>query len=164
MATIDRLLDDDGPLTDVTVPLDRYEYQKRWIYGLPQFVKWLQEDVPRLRTGRLKSDLSPKEQVDHLLYRWITGKEMKYDKMFKDLIPAQDEVWEMKTLDIRIFGWMFMPCKFVAVFGDHADFYKRPNPTKNYSQAVRRVVRERDHLDLDEPKLETGEFDALVCV
>lgn len=70
----------------------------------------------------------------------------------------------MKTDDLRIFGWMYRPRVFVAAFGDYADWYKRPNPTKSYDDARDRVVRERAAIDLDPPKFTSGEFHDLVCI
>ena len=84
--------------------------------------------------------------------------------MFKDLMPIRDEVWEMKTADIRVFGWMYRPRVFIAVFGDCADTYKGKSATASYEVAKRRVVRERDRLDLDDPKFTPGVFDDLVCI
>jgi len=79
-------------------------------------------------------------------------------------MPHQDEVWEAKTPDLRIFGWMYKPRTFVAVFGDYADLYKGRNPRKSYDAAVRRVVRTRNDLRLSAPKFVSGTFDELVCV
>jgi hypothetical protein len=134
------------------------------IYGLPEFVKWLDEELPKLVPGRLRATETPQEQLDNLFYRWVSGKRIIYDRMFKDLMPMSDEVWEMKTVDLRIFGWLYKPCVFVAVFGDYADLYKPPNVKASYEAARRRVMQVRDNLDLDEPKFATGVFDDLVHV
>jgi hypothetical protein len=153
-------------LVRILVPTDG-ESRLRFIYGLPGFQSWLQNDLPKLRTGTLKADQSPEEQVDNILYRWITGKPIIYTRQFQDLMPRSDEVWEMKTADIRIFGWMYRPLKFIAVFGEHADLYKGSKgrrPVLSYEDARRRVMIERNSLDLDEPKYVTGTFDELVSV
>jgi hypothetical protein len=102
--------------------------------------------------------------VDNIFYRWITGKDIIYTRQFQDLMPRADEVWEMKTADIRMFGWMYQPRKVIAVFGDYADLYKGRNASRSYGDAVRRVKNKRDGLDLDPPKFATGTFDELVSV
>lgn len=79
-------------------------------------------------------------------------------------MPQKDEVWEMKTPDIRIFGWIYQPLKFVVVFGDYADLYKGRNARRSYDDAVQRVKNRRDGLDLDPPKFAAGTFDELVSV
>jgi hypothetical protein len=161
MATLDILLMRQA-LVRILVPTR--EAKLRWIYGFPAFQSWLATDLPNLTAGRLKAADPPGEQVDNILYRWITGKEIIYSRQFQDLMPMVDEVWEMKTADIRIFGWMYQPRKFIAVFGDYADLYKGKNKTRSYEDARRRVKAERTALDLDEPKFVTGTFDELVSV
>lgn len=164
MATLASLTGTGGPLTDLSVPLGRHEVQARWILAYPQVIKWLQNDLPNLHQGRLNVAQTPLEQVDDLLYRWIAGKSIKYDKMFKDLTPMADEVWEMKTADIRIFGWMCEPRKFVAVLPGFADDYKGKDSWARYEAAKQAVIRARNALPLNEPKIATGVFDALVSV
>jgi hypothetical protein len=114
--------------------------------------------------GRLTGADAPKEQVDNALFRWCAGRRIVYTTHFKDLQPHRDEVWEMKTPDIRIFGWLYRPLRFVAAFGDYADLYKGTGRTRSYSDARERVKRMRAELDLDEPKFASGKFDDLVCV
>ena len=162
MATLDKLLG-RHVLTRILVPTDR-EARLRWIYGFPAFQTWLDADLPNLEPGRLKASDPPKEQVDNILYRWITGKDILYTRQFQDLMPRADEVWEMKTADIRIFGWIYQPRKFIAVFGDYADLYKGKNASRSYEDARRTVIRERDNLDLSPPKFAEGTFGELVCI
>ncbi len=149
----------------VSVPLGAGEQPGRLIYGFPAFQKWLDEVVPSLEIGRLNAPLTPDEQMDNLLYKWISDKPMRYDRALKDLMPASDEVWEMKTADLRVFGWIYRPRTFIAVFGDYADKYKfskTSRPKVSYETARKGVLAARDSLDLDEPKYATGAYDALV--
>ncbi len=99
-----------------------------------------------------------------MMYKWIAGKEIIYDRIFKDLMPMKDEVWEMKTADTRVFGWIYRPRIFIAVFGDYADLYKGKMRKASYEAAKQRVLKHRDNLDLDAPKFTSGVFDDLVCV
>src|SRR5690606_40181291 len=61
--------------------------------------------------------------------------------LFKDLMPRSDEVWELKTADLRIFGWLYRPRKFIAVVGGYADDYKGAHNKQNYEDAKRKVLR-----------------------
>jgi len=163
MATIDTLCKRDPPgLVPITIHLRRNEFEDRYIWGTPDFWDWVQNDLPKLQPGRLGVDQSPQEQFFEILYKWITGKPMRYNKMFKDLMPRSDEVWELKTADLRIFGWLYRPRKFIAVVGGYADDYKGAHNKQNYEDAKRKVLRCRCSLDLDEPKYVTGVFDDLV--
>ncbi len=130
-------------LIPILVPTDGAAHL-RWVYGFPEFQTWLAVDLPNLEPGRLKAPDAPKEQMDNILYRWITGKDIRYGRQFQDLMPMVDEVWEMKTPDLRIFGWIYQPRKFIAVFGDYADLYKGANKSRSYAAAVQRVKRKRD--------------------
>jgi len=87
---------------------------------------------------------------------------MSYGPMFHDMDPSSDQVWELKTADLRIFGWMYRPREFIAVCGGFADDYKLPTKTKNYADDRRAVVEARNALPLDDPKYATGDFNELV--
>ncbi len=100
--------------------------------------------------------------MDSILFKWISGDRINYGRMFKDLTPASDEVWEFKTYDLRIFGWIYRPRVFIAAFLDYADWYKEPTKKYYYEGTRDSVVGVRNKLDLDEPKFATGAFDALV--
>ncbi len=87
---------------------------------------------------------------------------MRYGRWMHDLEPGRDEVWEMKTADLRIFGWIYRPRVFIASFVGYADWYKQPKPQKSYDTAREQVKEIRAALDLDEPKFTGGVFDALI--
>jgi hypothetical protein len=92
----------------------------------------------------------------------MAGDPMRYGPMFHDMDPGSDEVWELKTADLRIFGWIYRPREFIAVNGGYTDDYKPPTKTKNYADDRRDVVNARNALPLDPPKFATGVFDDLV--
>jgi hypothetical protein len=164
MATISTLVSQTGALVEIKVPLDTGDALKRRIYGLPSFKEWLDDDLRKMETGRHQAADSPSEQVDYILYRWITGGHINYSRQFKDLMPQKDEVWEMKTVDVRIFGWIYRPLNFIAVFGDYADLYKSVRRSRSYEDARKKVIFERNRLLLDEPKFIGGSFDDLVSI
>jgi plasmid maintenance system antidote protein VapI len=114
---------------------------------------WLRADLDSLVQGRLKASDTPKEQLYNWLRRWITGKTIRYDTMFKDLMPMKDEVWEAKTVDLRVFGWMYRRRIFIASLPDYADLYKGSNARRSYSVAGDMVKVERNNIDLDEPNM-----------
>ena len=90
---------------------------------------------------------------------------MERGRAFSDLRPRHHSVWEMKTPDLRIFGWIYRPRVFVAAFVGFADDYKEQNgqpPKESYDVARDRVVWLRGTLDLDAPLFVTGDYDAIV--
>lgn len=162
MATLSTLSGTGGPLTYLTVSLGIGQQTQRSIYGLPEFMERLTNDLPTWECGRLKAAQTPQEQMDRILDTWISGREVRYGRMFKDLMPATDEVWEFKTADLRVFGWIYRPCIFIAALLGYADLYKPPSASKSYVDARNSVVAMRNGLDLDEPKYAKGVFDELV--
>jgi hypothetical protein len=100
-------------------------------------------------TGRLASAFTPKEQLVERLRQWMAGEPMAYGPCFHDMEPREDGVWELKTADLRMFGWMYRAREFIAVRGGYADHYKEPTKIRNYADERREVVRSRDALPLD---------------
>lgn len=162
MATFDELLE-RRVLIRVTVRLRHDQFHERRLYAFPTFLEWVKNEVPKMVTGRLKAAQTPLEQLQVRLREWMAGNPMRYGRMFQDLLPRdRDYVWEMKTPDLRIFGWMYRPKQFIAVFGDFADDYKPPTRTKSYADARKQVVKARDDIPLDGDKYSDGDFDDLV--
>jgi len=161
MATFDKLLEAKA-LIPVVFRLPRGQFYERKIYAYPTCLEWMRNDVPKMTTGRVASAFTPKEQLIERLRQWISGDPMAYGRMFHDMDPKSDGVWEFKTADLRIFGWMYRPREFVAVCGGYTDDYKEPTKIKNYADERREVVRVRDALPLDGKKYTEGGFDELV--
>jgi hypothetical protein len=163
MTTLDKI----PTVTKIDLPLGRGGFEERKFYALPAFMNDLTNVVPTLQTGRLNAPQTPLDQLDDILHRWITGKPMRYGRWLNDLSPQASETWEMKTADLRIFGWIYRPKVFIGAFIGFADDYKRHKnqPAKeSYDDARERVVEIRNRLDLDPPKFTAGVFDALVSV
>jgi hypothetical protein len=160
MATIGILLE-EKKLHRVTVPLRRGQFHDRKLYALPDCFRWM-KGVRGMVTGRIKSASTPYEQMIERFRQWTAGEPMLNGPWFHDMEPCSDNVWEMKTDDLRIFGWMYRPREFIAAVGGYADDYKEPTKTKTYTQAMADVIAARDALPLDEPKYTEGEFDELV--
>jgi hypothetical protein len=161
MATFSILLD-ERRLIRITVPLARGQFHERKIYALPDCFRWIVEDVPKMKTGRANSASTPHEQIVERFRQWMSGDPIANGPMFHDMRPVEDAAWELKTDDLRVFGWMYKPREFIAVCGGYADDYKPPTKTKNYADDRRTVVKARDELPLDGTKHVEGDFDDLV--
>jgi hypothetical protein len=123
----------------------------------------MRETVPTLTTGRKRSAQTPAEQLIMRLQQWLSGAEIKKGPMFKEMdYPRENDVWELKTDDLRLFGWMYQPKQFIIASHGYTDDYKEPTKIKNYADDVRAVMEARNTLPLDGPKLVKGEFDDLV--
>jgi hypothetical protein len=169
MATIAKLLDDKA-LIRVTVPLARNQFHDRKLYATPDGVEWMRNDVPKMVTGVIQSATPPKDQLVLRLRQWMAGLPMTQGPMFKDLKPLQSGagkgvehgVWELKTVDLRLFGWLYVPREFVVTRYGYADDYKGPNKKKTYSEEIRNVMADRLAMQLNGGTFAKGAFHELV--
>src|SRR5690606_4949012 len=94
-------------LIRLEVELDPGEQPWRTIYALPSFIPWLDETLPGLSTTIVGGDTEPAEQLDAVFHEYIQGAPLNLDRRFKRLSWTPDlSVWEFKTPDLRIFGWV----------------------------------------------------------
>jgi hypothetical protein len=152
-------------ITRIFIPLGRGEFDEREFHALPSFMLFLKQRLPGSSTGVLAARESPSDQMNTVLRKWNTGKPMAQGRAFAIMRPTPKFVWEMKTADLRIFGWIYRPKVFVAAFAGFADDYKSQNgkpPIESYAAARDRVLWIRDRLDLDPPPFVKGNYDALV--
>ena len=149
MATLGALAD-AGALVRIEVDLDDEKQTWRCLYGTPEFVAWLQGVLPNLETGVMDAELSPSEQVFALFADFIEGQHFEEDRRFRRLRRTPDlSVWELKTIDVRIFGWFAAMDMFVCAFGDHKERILKLDSVGAYMAKTDYV---RAKLDLDEPK------------
>jgi len=160
MATFEKLIE-DRLLIPVAPKLPHGQFHERKFFAFPECVEWM-KTVKTMKTGRVQSDFTPLEQLVERLRQWISGEQMIYDRMLHDMWPGSDNVWEMKTADLRIFGWIYRKGQFIAVNGGFADDYKEPTKSKNYGDDRRAVITARKALPLDGEKFITGSFDELL--
>ena len=153
MATLHSLIGTD--LTRITVPLNPGEGQPiREFLACPRVVDWINNVLPALGTEQ-GAARSPLEEFDDLLFNYISSAgQLRYGKMLKDLMPAKDEAWELKTYQLRVFGWFYRKDQFIAVVPARATEVKYGH--KGYKDAIDEVLAVRDKLPLDEPKFVGG--------
>lgn len=162
MSTFEKIIA-DKLLIPVVVKLPRGKFYERYLYAFPESLKWMKEEVPKLQTGRLQSAQTPAEQLIMRLQQWLSGASINKGPMFQEMkYPEHNDVWELKTDDLRLFGWMYQPKKFIIASHGYADHYKEPTKTKNYADDVRAVMKARDELPLDGPKFVKGDFNELI--
>lgn len=123
MATIAEHLK-NGTLERVEVPLDGEEQPWRMLVATEGFRKWLGMILHEDEASSVGCDLTLAEQLDALLHAYILGNPLHHSRQFHVLSPFDKSVWELKTPDLRIFGWFSCLDTFVALFGAHADKVK----------------------------------------
>lgn len=141
MTTFDSLLA-TGSIVKVEIPLDARSQTQRLLYATPSFVDWLSELMSSDPPSPLGADMTPTEQLDFLLFMYVSGQRLTYSRQFRAIRPEPHAVWELKTVDLRIFGWFLRKDCFVCVFGDWADHVKDHDLYRGYRLEIRRLRRE----------------------
>jgi hypothetical protein len=102
----------------------------------------------------------PIDQLSALISRFASGDFLIFDHDFRGLrkivdgVPSyEDEVWELKTADVRVFGWFYERDCFIAVSLDEV---WRVKAIPLYAGYRSEVIRYREGLELDEPKFISG--------
>lgn len=135
------------------------EQEERMVYLLPPVAKWLECTLPEL-TSNWNLEQSPIEQLDDLVWQFCSGQELIVDRQFRLLRHHENGVWELKTADLRLFGWFHVRDCFVCAAANTALNVKNHGLYAGY---VQQTVFLRDRLDLDEPKFIAGEdYDEIV--
>jgi len=141
------------PLHRLDPGFDDGTQEFRSIVCSPRLKAWIDQDLSALKSA-LGIELSPQEQFFALVQTFCSDEPLTYGEQFKPLYCRGRGVWELKTSDLRVFGWFPMKDHFVGVAGNDATFIKEHSLYQGY---IEEVVRFRDALDLDEPKFIPGE-------
>jgi hypothetical protein len=153
MATILEL-EKAGALFKYDAVLGRRQQEFRRFYASERLKNWMQKDLLAANsTWGIES--RPAEQLDAILNVFISGDVLTFNWDIKPIRPIGAAVWELKTQDLRLFGWFPIFDCFVGVAADLTQNVKDHNLYSGYRNEV---VRFRDKLELDEPKFLPGEF------
>lgn len=157
MATLAKLVE-QNVVFKVEPYLDPGTLPSRYMYGLENPFRKFLDSVPTLGST-WKIDQSPYEQLDDLLTEFVGAEPLMVTWRFGPLLPVRGKpwpgVWELKTPDLRIFGWFPFKNTFIAVNGCQTQKVKEINGL--YGGFRDEVVWYRKQLDLDEPKFLSGE-------
>jgi hypothetical protein len=128
----------------------RHEFAERTIVVSPGSQEWVRTELNAIVTVD-PSEISPREQVYVLFKNFVLGKSMRTGRMFHRMKPLEGahDIFELKTVDIRIFGWFFRKDFFVAVAGASIGQVKGTGMYGKYRDVA---VAFRNQLALDEPK------------
>lgn len=151
MATLVHLADQER-LIIYRAPLRRDQLPDRMFYLLPTALKWMQEKLPGLNTW-FENEVSPLEQVDLFLTKFCAGDTLTFERQFHSVHHVDDGIWELKTIDVRMFGWFHARDRFVCTNGGDATVIKSHGLVPGFRDEA---VRLRTDLDLDEPKFVKG--------
>ena len=143
MATIDTLLS-AGLLLKYEPELPRAALSERVIYMTPHFQDWAVDKLMKRKPSK-GTHLSPFYQMIDRFDAFCRGEFFEANHMFKMLSPKNHSVWEMKTVDVRIFGYFTKRDCFIAVDGQMKNAL---TITERYQKHIGNVVQIRERLGL----------------
>lgn len=141
MSTLEELIEVNA-ITRIEVEMGPHEQPMRLLYGTPSFVGWLNEILAGAQPKRRFGEATPVEQIDELFYSFLRGLPLIPMRQFRFIRAETNAVWELKTPDVRIFGWFLKKDCFVCVFGNWVDLVKDHDLYRGYRIAIRRLRRE----------------------
>ncbi|WP_062176419.1 hypothetical protein [Sphingopyxis sp. C-1] len=152
MATVLELML-SGALYRLDPGLGPRELEVRRIFLLPRARDWMEKELPDTASNwNIEED--PAQQLDALVYEFCVGEPLAIGQRFKAVRPVGDGVWELKTADLRIFGWFAQKDCFIVCDCDTTLRVKQMSLYRGYRD---QAVRFRERLDLDEPKFVAGD-------
>ena len=155
MATIDQLVE-QGRLLRLEGVLDPGELAERIIYLHPRVADWIDENLEALENdGYYDNVPSPLQQADDLFYEFISGAEISSQWPPHAMTPFDSGVWELRTPDLRFFGWFWRKGVFLLTA---IDTKSRCQAHGLYSGYRDQCTRDRTDFDLEPPAFCTGEL------
>lgn len=152
MATLDEL-ETAGVLSRYKHRFDAPPGRGREIWFFKEVAKWLVNDFFTMEPFYNES-IATKNQAGVLLKNFVVGEEFESDLDFWHMRPHYDDVFELKTADLRIFGWFYRPRVFVAAQAQTFEVAHRAPGIHSYHRDE--VVKMREQIELDEPKWVVG--------
>src|SRR5215470_10356483 len=146
-------LERTGAVSRIDPELNPRIQELRLIYTSPGVQQWIEQVLPTLEST-WKVEESPIEQLTALIEIFCAGDTLSFGWQFNPLRPHRNGVWELKTADLRMFGWFSAKDCFVVAAAVMAD---RINDHGPYARYDGRVLGFRDDRDLDEPKFISGD-------
>lgn len=143
----------DGWFTKFDPVLRPDQQELRLLYALPRGQSWLESSLPALETVFEKEE-SPAEQVDALLATFCAGELLIHTRQFHVLQHVDAGIWELKTPDVRMFGWFPMKDCFICSNAEDATHIKRHGLYVGFRDEA---IRERSKLPLYASKYISGD-------
>jgi hypothetical protein len=135
-------------LTDRLVPYEPGEADRRQsfrlIYMTPHFQDWMADELS-LRRAPKKVGEMPLYQLIGRFDDFCMGENFELNRMFKNLEPKDRGIWEIKTPDVRVFGFFTEKDCFIAIRGGLKSAYRT---NASYKKPIGIVGVERQKLQL----------------
>lgn len=128
---------------------------ERRFYFTKRFKEWFSEEMPLINASFWGEDVPIKEQINGIIRSFVAGEDLHLPGQLHVIEPIEFGVWQLKTGDLRLFGWFPEIDVFVASTGGSATDIKDYKILSYYCKCMW-TVSERNALDLDRPKFLMG--------
>lgn len=143
----------NGALEFFAPELGHRRQTSRLVYLKPGVMDWIEEHLPDAQSDCF-SEITPVEQLDEILNAFCAGESLVHERQMKILHHRIHGVWELKTPDLRLFGWFPKKDVFVCTA---INFKRLIRDHSLYQGYVGAAVHFRENLDLNEPKFIPGD-------
>ncbi len=127
--------------------------QKREVWLFADVREWFGSVLPSLTSFYNDEQSTPIQQAYTLLGSFLRGEELYESEDFWRMRPIEADVFELKSPDLRFFGWFAKPKVFLIAA---ADTFANTHEHDLHDGYRNTVVYKRNNLDLDEPKVVAG--------
>lgn len=124
----------------------------RLLYARPKVWSWIAKNLADAES-EYGSEISPLEQLDELLTAFCAGEKLAFERQIHPLHHWSMGIWELKTMEIRLFGWF---PRMDVFLGAEIDFATRVKVHGLYPGYRNQAMAFRNSLNLDPPKFLPG--------
>lgn len=156
METIQTLLA-SGRLLATSSFLEDHEQHQRLMYFMPRVRTWAKANLMTLESdGFYENALSPKDQLRDICRNFLLGADLSNERLPPhSMQPIDSGVWELRTPDLRLFGWAYRKNTIIV---SAIDTKQRCSQLGLYSEYRDQAVQDRDSLNLKPPSHVTGDL------
>lgn len=105
-----------GLIQSIGGNLRRHQQATRLLFAVPRAIDWMRTVLPTLQTdGYFDGAVTPKEQAGVLFNRFVAGDDLD-PPLPHEMNPKGHGIWEVRTHDLRLFGWF--PARAMFVISD----------------------------------------------
>jgi hypothetical protein len=109
----------------------------RYVFASAKFVDWVNNCVPKIVLAQCDEDDSLQIQIEKELFGFSYGEYLREPSEIRRLDPQPQAVWELKTPDLRLFGWFPAKDHFVAHLGCEKEALQRWEDYEPFINEVR---------------------------
>lgn len=150
---------DAGLLIWIGGNLRPHQQPCRLLAATPRAIEWMRMTLPTLPSdGYADGAMSPMAQAGSLFNRWVAGEPFERP-LPREMRPVGEGIWELRTDDLRFFGWFPQHKAFVISAAQPASTCKDKDLYRGF---LAQAVADRGRIALNGGTFMKGNIDDLV--